>query len=94
MTGMAGAADTWRNSMYAPNGSGTARQPVLMRILVRSWEYRHAQAWAGTRFACGAFNLGLAALLFSFGWALGAIPLIGAGLLFWTGHRLQLSVQS
>jgi hypothetical protein len=75
-------------------------QPLLMRFLVRSWEYRHPQVWVRVRLACGVFNLGLGVLLLasgpwlgSFAW-LGAIPLAGAALIFWTVYRLQHSVQA
>jgi len=73
---------------------------VLMRFLVRSWEYRHPHFWVRVRVACGIFNLGLAVLFLasgrwigSFAW-LGALPLAGAALIFWTAYRLQTSVQS
>ncbi len=81
---------TTRNVYYS--------QPRAMRFLVRSWEYRHPRAWVRVRFACGLFNLGLAVLLLasgqwlgSFAW-LGAIPLAGAALIFWTCYRLRRSV--
>jgi hypothetical protein len=66
-----------------------------MKLLVRSWEYRHPRAWVRVRFACGIFNLGLGVLLLAsghwlgpFAW-LGALPLAGAALIFWTVYRLQ-----
>jgi hypothetical protein len=49
-----------------------------MRFLVRSWEYRHARAWASFRFACGIWNLFLGVLLLSYGYWLGAVTLAGA----------------
>jgi hypothetical protein len=71
-----------------------------MRLLVRSWDYRHPRVWARIRFACGAWNLFLGALLIasvhwlgSLAW-LGLVPLAGAVLLFWTGYRLQRIVQA
>jgi hypothetical protein len=71
-----------------------------MRLLVRSWEYRHPRAWVRVRFACGIFNLGLGVLLLAsghwlgpFAW-LGALPLAGAALIFWTVYRLQHSAQT
>ncbi len=45
--------------MHAPTDTVTPPQPVLMRFLVRSWEYRNPHVWVGVRFACGVFNLGL-----------------------------------
>ncbi len=86
--------------MNAPTDNLTPSRSVLMRLLVRSWEYRHPRVWVGVRFACGVFNLGLALLLLaSAPWlgplaGLAALPLAGAALIFWTGYRLQHSVQS
>ena len=70
---------------------------VLMRFLVRSWEYRRPHMWVRVRVACGVFNLGLGVLLLAAGhWLgplawLGAVPLAGAALIFWTARRLQAS---
>jgi hypothetical protein len=100
VTGLAGAADHRRCPMHAPADNLTPPQPLLMRVLVRSWDYRHPRAWAGVRFACGAWNLFLGVLLLAsshwlgpLAW-LGAVPLVGAVLLFWTGYRLQRIVQA
>ncbi|MFI5062764.1 MAG: hypothetical protein ACHP9Z_02120 [Streptosporangiales bacterium] len=86
--------------MHATTNDVYYSQPLLMRFLVRSWEYRHPRAWVRVRLACGLFNLGLGVLLLasaqelgSFAW-LGAIPLAGAGLIFWTCYRLQRSAQA
>ena len=73
---------------------------ILMRFLVRSWEYRRPHRWARVRVAYGVFNLGLGVLLLAAGhWLgplawLGVLPLAGAALIFWTARRLQASVQS
>ena len=86
--------------MHAPADSVPAAQPVLMRFLVRSWEYRRPRLWVGVRVASGIFNVVLGVLLLaSVRWIgplawLAAIPLAGAVLIFWTAHRLQTSVQS
>jgi hypothetical protein len=86
--------------MHAPTDNFTASQPVVMRLLVRSWEYRHPSVWVGIRLACGVWNLALGVLLLSYVHQLGAyswlaaVPLAGAALIFWTGYRLRHSVQS
>jgi hypothetical protein len=86
--------------MYAPTDNLPAPQPALMRFLVRSREYRHPQMWVRVRIACGVFNVALGILLLASGrWLgpqalLGALPLAGAALIFWTAHRLQASVAS
>ncbi len=86
--------------MHAPTGNAAPSDPLLVRLLVRSWEYRNPGVWVRVRLAAGVFNLVLAVLLFASGhWLgplawLGALPLAGAALLFWTAYRLQHSVQS
>jgi signal transduction histidine kinase len=68
---------------------------VLMRFLVRSWEYRRPRLWVGVRVVCGIFNVALGVLLLaSVRWLgplawLAVLPLAGAVLIFWTAHRLQ-----
>ena len=87
-------------SMRAPSDNFPSSQPILMRFLVRSWEYRRPRLWVGVRVACGIFNVVLGVvLLASAPWTgplavLGLLPLAGAALIFWTVHRLQASVQS
>ncbi len=80
--------------MYAPTDNLTPSRSVLMRLLVRSWEYRHPRAWASFRFAAGVWNLFLGVLFLSYGYGVGLVPLLGSVLVFWTAHRLQSSVQS
>ena len=81
--------------MHAPADNAPSSQPVLMRFLVRSWEYRRPRLWVGVRVACGIFNVVLGVLLLaSFRWLgplalLGLLPLAGAALIFWTVYRLQ-----
>jgi uncharacterized membrane protein len=86
--------------MHTPTDNVTPPRSVLMRLLVRSREYRNPRVWVRVRFAAGIFNLGLAVLLLalahwlgSLAW-LGALPLAGAALIFWTAYRLQHIVQS
>ena len=86
--------------MYAPAGNGPSSQSVLMRFLVRSWEYRRPCLWVRVRVACGIFNVVLGVLLLASYPRLGpltwlaVLPLAGAALIFWTVYRLQASVQS
>jgi len=85
--------------MYAPADSIPPSQPALMRVLVRSWEYRRPGLWAGVRVACGIFNVVLGIILIASARWLGplawlaAVPLAGAALIFWTARRLQSSAQ-
>jgi hypothetical protein len=86
--------------MHGPTDRRTPSQPILMRLLVRSWEYRHRRVWVRVRFGCAIFNLGLGVLLLASGrWLgplawLGLLPLAGAALISWTCYRLQYSLQS
>jgi signal transduction histidine kinase len=81
--------------MYPQNDNGSSSRSVLMRFLVRSWEYRRPRLWVGVRVACGIFNVVLGVLLLaSLRWLgplawLAALPLAGAVLIFWTVYRLQ-----
>ena len=81
--------------MSAPADSSPPARPVLMRLLVREFEYRRPRLYTGVRIGCGIFNVVLGvALLASVPWAgplawLGVLPLAGAALIFWTVYRLQ-----
>ena len=81
--------------MRAPADNGPSSQSVLMRFLVRSWEYRRPRLWVGVRVACGIFNVVLGVLLLAAYPRLGpltwlaVLPLAGAALIFWTVYRLQ-----
>jgi hypothetical protein len=87
-------------SMYALNDNASSSRPILMRFLVRSWEYRRPRLWVGVRVACGIFNVVLGvALLAAVHWLgplawLAVLPLAGAALIFWSARRLQASVCS
>jgi hypothetical protein len=68
-------------------------------LLIREFEYRRPRRYARVRIGCGIFNVGVGvALLASAYWTgplalLGAVPLSGAALLFWTVGRLQASAR-
>jgi hypothetical protein len=86
--------------MYAQaDNSIPSSRSFLMRLLVRSWEYRRPRLAVGVRIACGIFNVVVGvALLASAPWVgpwalLAALPLAGATLIFWTVRRLQASAQ-
>ena len=86
--------------MYPQNDDVPSSRSVLMRFLVRSWEYRRPRLWVGVRVACGIFNVVLGVLLLAAASWLGSLtwlavlPLAGAVLIFWTARRLQASVHS
>jgi len=89
--------------MYAtPTDNLIPAQPLLMRLLVRSWEYRNPRVWMGVRLAGGIWNLALGILLVALAYwrkvdycyGLGALALAGAALHFWTRYRLQQCAQN
>jgi hypothetical protein len=86
--------------MHATADNISPSQPVLMRFLVRSREYRRPRFWVRVRVAAAIFNLVLGvALLASVHWLgsltwLAALPLAGAALIFWTVYRLRASARS
>ncbi len=82
--------------MHAPTGNvpPSHSQTFLMRLLVSPWGYRHIRFSVVVRIVCGIWNLGLGALLLSYGYWVGAVPVAGAALIFWVAYRLQQSVQS
>ena len=84
--------------MPAPNHNVPPSRSLLMRFLVRSWEYQHPQVWVRVRLACGVFNVALGLLILATGsWPLAwlaVLPLAGAVLIFWTCHNLRQSVQN
>ncbi len=95
VTGVAKASQvTGGVPVRAPSDNVLSSQPVLMRFLVRSWEYRRPRLWVGVRVACGIFNVVLGVLLLATFHELGtltwlaALPLAGAALIFWTVYRL------
>ena len=85
--------------MHAPAQSGPSPRSVLMRLLVRSREYRRPRLWSGVRIACGVFNVVLGVVLVASVQRLGplawlaVLPLAGAALIFWTVYRLRASTQ-
>jgi hypothetical protein len=59
--------------MYAPDGDGTRPEPLIMRILLRPFIYRHPKAWGSIYLAVGTWLVILGVILCSVG--------------FWWGRR-------
>lgn len=75
--------------MQARNADTAHTRSLIMKILVRSWEYRHPRAWASVRAAIGIFVIFIGAILClgGFWWGallmlIGALVIIVAGLMF------------
>ncbi len=74
--------------MHAPNDNVTPRQPLVLRILVRPFVYRHPRAWGGVCSVAGlwVFILGVILCSYRFWWG---TALIAAGALeLWIACRL------
>jgi signal transduction histidine kinase len=73
-----------------PAGHGPAPRPILERLLIRSWEYRHPHAWMAFRMVAGIWNMFLTILLFAYGFYwIGLLPLAGSVLIFWIAYYIQ-----
>jgi len=46
------------------------------------------------RLTCGIFNAGLGVLLLFYGFSVGAVPLAGAALIFWTAYQLSAHAEN
>jgi hypothetical protein len=64
--------------MHAPADNAPPARPVLMRLLVRSWEYRRPGLWVGVRVACGIFNVIVGVVLLASAPQLGALTWLAA----------------
>jgi len=72
--------------MHAPTGNAAPPRSVLIRLLLRSWDYRHPRVWAGVRFAVGIWLVFLGGLLLAGGHLWAAWLLVAASLVFWVGY--------
>jgi signal transduction histidine kinase len=73
--------------MYAPANNVPARRPVLERILIRSWEYRHLRLWAGFRIVASIILLFCGLLTLAYGsYGVAALFLVPAALNFAFGY--------
>jgi signal transduction histidine kinase len=72
-------------------GSVAARQPLLMRILVRPQVYRHPRAWGGVCLGAGAWVFILGVVLSSYGFWWGALLIAVGALELWIAYRLLVA---
>jgi signal transduction histidine kinase len=73
-----------------PIDQGAPPRPLLERLLIRRWEYRHAHAWMAFRMIAGMWNVILGILLVAYGFYwIAAVPLAGSVLIFWTAYYIQ-----
>ena len=72
--------------MHAPTDSTTPPRSVLMRLLLRSWDYRLPRVFAGVRFAAGTWLVVLCIILLAYSYWWSALLLVAAAPLFWVGY--------
>lgn len=75
--------------MQAPRRNSDPARSLIMKILVRSWEYRRPRVWASMRAAAGTSVIVIGAVLCGTGYwwgalmmGIGALAIIVAGLMF------------
>jgi hypothetical protein len=73
--------------MHAPANNVPARRPVLERILIRSWEYRHLRFWVGFRIVASIVLVFCGVLTLAYGsYGVAALFLVPAALNFAFGY--------
>jgi signal transduction histidine kinase len=77
--------------MHPPTDDLAPPEPLLMRILVRKFVYRHPKAWAGLQSAVAIWLIILGAILCSYGFWWGALLIAVAALQLWISYRLLSS---
>ena len=75
-------------SMSASSENVAGAQPLVMRILVRPFVYRHPRAWGGVCSAAGLWVFVLGVILFSYRFWWGAALMAVGGLELWIAYRL------
>ena len=77
--------------MLAQGGGVPVREPLLIRILIRRFLYRHPKAWGGAYFTAGCAHVILGLILTAYGywWGTGLIAI--AALELWVAHRLLVA---
>ena len=65
--------------MQAEGGGIPAREPLIMRILIRRFLYRHPRAWGGAYLAAGCVHILLGIILsaYKYWWGAGLVA-VGA----------------
>jgi hypothetical protein len=74
--------------MNASSESVARAQPLVMRILVRRFVYRHPRAWGGVCSAAGLWVFVLGVILCSYRFWWGAALIAVGALELWIAYRL------
>jgi hypothetical protein len=82
--------------MYASAFSTPPPRPLLERLFIRRWEYRHPRTWLVLRLIGAGWNLFLGILMLSYGFRLGLLPLLASPVIVWAGYLIwtKTKVQS
>ena len=72
-------------------GDVLAREPLLPRILIRRFLYRHPKAWGSMYLAAGCVHVILGIILSAYGYWWGAGLIAVAALELWVAHRLLVA---
>lgn len=74
--------------MYTPIDNVTPRQPLVMRILVRRFVYRHPRAWGSVCSVAGLWVFVLGVILCSYRFWWGAALIAVGALELWIAYQL------
>lgn len=80
--------------MYATGNDALSSRPLMQRLLVRPWAYRHPAVAVGVRVAAGTWNLALGTFLLVNGSWVGLVPLAGSAVLFWVAYTVARGTES
>ena len=74
--------------MYASAHSTLPPRPLLERLFIRRWEYRHPRAWLTARVIGAGWNLFLGILMLHYGIRLGLLPLLASPMIAWAAYAI------
>jgi len=80
--------------MHATNDKAPPPRSLLMKLFVRSWEYRYPRLLWGGRIAAGVLCTGFGILLLAYGVWWGLLPLAAAAAAFFGGHWIYQIARS
>jgi len=78
-------------TMRAPTANVTSSRPLILRILVRPYAYRHPRLFGGACLAAGLWLVLLGVILCSYGFWWGALLIGIGGLELWVAYHLLVA---
>jgi hypothetical protein len=79
---------------HAANENAPRPRSLLMKLFVRSWEFRYPRLLWGGRIAAGVVTLGFGFLLLAYGVWWGLLSLAAGALAFFGGYRVYQIARS